>query len=180
MMTKFLFTRAYTFEAEKGARKHYFFELVNRYGEAMSVRLRDKDNADVIDLTIEMDGDVGTATFLYYGKEYNLRADRFIPKGFKAPRLPEPELKLWAETREDVLKDAYIYNCDHRAELEATEQCGCYYCKRIFSPSEIEEWTHGNETAICPYCGVDSVIPNVPGVVKITPELLSKLNKKYF
>lgn len=47
-------------------------------------------------------------------------------------------------------------------------KCGCFYCLRIFSSSEIEEWCpeldDGEKvTAICPYCGIDSVIGESSG-----------------
>lgn len=44
--------------------------------------------------------------------------------------------------------------------------CGCFYCLRIFSPKEIVEVIEekdGLETALCPYCGVDSVIGKASG-----------------
>ena len=49
-----------------------------------------------------------------------------------------------------------IYNKD---SLEKSDLCGCYYCGRIYSPKEIVEWTDGGQiTAICPHCGIDTVL----------------------
>ena len=43
--------------------------------------------------------------------------------------------------------------------LKTATKCGCYCCCTIFSPSEIKRWTDNPpRTAICPYCGVDSVL----------------------
>lgn len=39
--------------------------------------------------------------------------------------------------------------------------CGCFYCEQLFSPREITEWIeepNGGQTAICPKCGIDSVL----------------------
>ena len=44
--------------------------------------------------------------------------------------------------------------------LSKAEQCGCYYCLKTFVFDEIEEFIDGKETAVCPRCGVDSVIGN--------------------
>ena len=44
--------------------------------------------------------------------------------------------------------------------LMQVDKCGCCYCLRIFSPTEIVDYVpdrKGN-TAICPYCQVDCVI----------------------
>jgi hypothetical protein len=52
----------------------------------------------------------------------------------------------------------------HREEILASERCGCFYCGAIFLPSEVVDWTDAEElfdkgtTAICPKCGIDSVI----------------------
>ena len=44
----------------------------------------------------------------------------------------------------------------------SSKLCGCFYCERNFKPTEIEEWIDKNiqtgETAICPKCGIDSVL----------------------
>lgn len=60
----------------------FFSNLVQRFGECASFKLTDKDNSDVIPATLEMNGEAETATFLYRGYEYSLRAVRFIPKAY--------------------------------------------------------------------------------------------------
>jgi hypothetical protein len=82
--------------------------------------------------------------------------------------------------------DCYIahkYSSNHRAELEKDRICGCFDCLRIFSPSEIEEWvpeTMDGEcvTAVCPYCGDDSIIGESSGY-PITKEFLKKMHDKW-
>ena len=39
-------------------------------------------------------------------------------------------------------------------------QCGCYSCIRVFNGNDVRDWTDGRQTAICPNCGVDAVLPN--------------------
>ena len=53
---------------------------------------------------------------------------------------------------------AQVHASKHRVEIEASEQCGCFFCFRTFAPSAIKSWTDGNQTALCPHCGVDSVL----------------------
>lgn len=62
----------------------------------------------------------------------------------------------------------------NKSELEKTNSCGCYYCQKTFQLNDITEWTDEGQTALCPYCGVDSVIPNP------TEENLKELHKYYF
>ena len=173
MMNKFYYSRTYTFETPKGHRKHYFFNLVERFGEVASFTLTDKDNDDVISATIKMDGDTETATFLYRGYEYSLRADRYNPKGY--PLNIEGRFKK----KDDMLKDAHLHTANNAAEIEEAKECGCICCRRIFSADEVEEFAEHGETAICPYCGCDSIITDSCGI-KLTKELLSDLNIIYF
>ena len=35
---------------------------------------------------------------------------------------------------------------------------GCYYCTKQYPSDEIEEFVDGEKTAICPKCGIDSVV----------------------
>ena len=54
---------------------------------------------------------------------------------------------------------AHKYSSNYRKLLERSTVCGCFYCERIFKPTEIKEWVDGGETALCPCCGIDSVLP---------------------
>jgi hypothetical protein len=49
-----------------------------------------------------------------------------------------------------------------------------------FKPNEIEDWIEDNSgTAICPYCGINSVIGESSGY-PITQELLKKMRDYWF
>ena len=49
-----------------------------------------------------------------------------------------------------------------------SEKCGCYHCISVFESSEITEWCDGEKTALCPSCGIDSVIPNETDINVLT------------
>lgn len=60
----------------------------------------------------------------------------------------------------DSLVENAINEARHnRSKLTLSTEVGCYYCRQIFFPSEITEWTDDDSTALCPKCGIDSVIP---------------------
>ena len=47
--------------------------------------------------------------------------------------------------------------------LNESTECACVYCLKMYDPKEITEWCselNGKDSALCPYCGIDSVIPN--------------------
>ena len=80
------------------------------------------------------------------------------------------------------LEEAQRGSMRHRAAVLASEWCGCFYCLAAFRPWEIRDWvdepepapgsesggagvtneggeTDLGETALCPRCGIDSVLP---------------------
>ena len=56
------------------------------------------------------------------------------------------------------VRDAHKHSIHHRDEIVASTACGCFQCCATFSPHEIAEWTDHDDTALCPMCGIDSVI----------------------
>jgi len=79
--------------------------------------------------------------------------------------------------RNNRLEDAHKHSLYNREELLQSEVCGCFGCMRIFSPEKIKEWVDKDEnnvgeTALCPFCGMDSVMgdksefPMVKGFLK--------------
>jgi hypothetical protein len=53
---------------------------------------------------------------------------------------------------------AHKHSTRHRAEIEASPSCACFFCFRKFPSNEITKWVDANQTALCPKCGVDSVL----------------------
>jgi hypothetical protein len=79
---------------------------------------------------------------------------------------------------------AHAHSIFHRAEIEASSLCGCFYCQRTFAPHEIKEWVDDTKpqaewTAICPFCWIDSVIGDKSGF-PLTREFLRDMNKLWF
>jgi hypothetical protein len=60
----------------------------------------------------------------------------------------------------DFLELAHKSSLSHKEEILASDVCGCFYCGETYPPKEIEEWIEekSSETAICPKCGIDSVL----------------------
>ncbi|MEO7590102.1 MAG: cytoplasmic protein [Byssovorax sp.] len=65
------------------------------------------------------------------------------------------------------LVNAHTHSINHREALFRSERCGCFNCLAIFPPGDIEDWTDEvegvNVTAICPKCGIDTVIGSASG-----------------
>lgn len=78
---------------------------------------------------------------------------------------------------------AHRHSSRHRQEVLASDRCGCFYCLAIFAPSAIErwvdEWENVGQTALCPSCGIDSVIASESGY-PITEEFLARMRTHWF
>lgn len=74
------------------------------------------------------------------------------------------EVELSAgELRELLLTRAHAAAADNRADIEGSAGCACFHCVSWFPAGNIEKWIDHGETAMCPNCGIDAVIPDKSG-----------------
>lgn len=77
------------------------------------------------------------------------------------------------------LGDIYQYSTRHKKSILESPYAGCFFCKTLVPTRDITEWVHEDQTAICPKCGVDSLLPDNQ-YFPITPELLQIMYEEYF
>lgn len=75
--------------------------------------------------------------------------------------------------------EAHQYCGNNKKQLLKDKKCGCFYCLSIFEPTKIERWIDNEETAICPYCGIDSVIGELSGFA-VEENFLKKMQEYWF
>ena len=65
-------------------------------------------------------------------------------------------------TDKDEYQLAHKYSESNEKDVRNSKKCGCFFCFKTFSPEEITEWLSdkNGRTALCPYCGIDSVLPD--------------------
>lgn len=80
---------------------------------------------------------------------------------------------------ENIVENASKYSLHNRKAIEASGKCGCYYCCSIFEAKLVKDYTDADDTALCPMCGIDSVIAEKT-VGNITEEMLEELNQRWF
>lgn len=82
-----------------------------------------------------------------------------------------------------AVRVAHEYSINHRSEVLASDVCGCFYCKATFPTSQITEWTDDvngeGQTALCPRCGIDSVIGERAGF-ELSADFLALMNRYWF
>ena len=75
---------------------------------------------------------------------------------------------------------AHKHSIRNREEIQRSVVCGCFYCLETYPPSKIEDWLdedHG--TALCPECGIDSVIGSESGY-PVSFHFLKKMRAYWF
>lgn len=77
--------------------------------------------------------------------------------------------------------EAHRYCTSNKQMLRKDNLCGCFYCLNVFSPEEIKDWIKDKNgyTALCPRCGIDSVIGESSGY-PITEDFLKEMNEYWF
>ncbi len=73
------------------------------------------------------------------------------------------------------IEDAPDRSIRNRSALAESESASCFFCVRTFPSAEVTSWTDQGETAICPNCHVDAVLPG-----EIDPETLTATNEYCF
>lgn len=74
----------------------------------------------------------------------------------------------------------HALSSQHRTRVEASVRCGCFHCKKFFTPDTIRRWTDGGQTAMCPVCRVDAVLPESGLNKPLTQEILDSMHQVYF
>jgi hypothetical protein len=90
------------------------------------------------------------------------------------------------------VETAHGHTSFHRAAIEASGLCACGHCHARFPPAEIVEWTDwlpsvpfavrsrdNGQTAVCPRCGVDAVLPDSVGL-DLSEAFLSRFRDHWF
>ncbi|MBZ0186038.1 MAG: hypothetical protein K8F91_07250 [Candidatus Obscuribacterales bacterium] len=79
----------------------------------------------------------------------------------------------------EELQRAHQHSSNHRSSIESGNLCGCFHCVCTFRPAEITKWTDGENTALCPYCGIDAVVSS-HDVQDISTDFLNAMREYWF
>lgn len=79
-----------------------------------------------------------------------------------------------------LLKQAHKLSSKHGQAVKASKQCGCFFCLSTFDPKHIYEWIDSGDTALCPVCGIDSVLPENDLCEATNLEFLTEMKEYWF
>ena len=89
--------------------------------------------------------------------------------------------KIQSTTKLNTTRDEHKKSFKNAAAVRQSTKCGCFNCQRIFDANKVIDFVterDGQKTALCPYCGIDSVIQDFN--VEVTPALLKTMNREWF
>jgi hypothetical protein len=94
------------------------------------------------------------------------------PKLPPQPREPKP-------ATDPMLLGAHLHANKHRAELETSTSCACFFCFGLFAFGDITKWIDADQTALCPRCGIDAVLGSSSGYT-IKNTFLRRMHMHWF
>jgi hypothetical protein len=95
-----------------------------------------------------------------------------IRQGVALSDKPEP-------TVESHIVNAHDHSTRNRSDVVRSSLCGCFCCEHIFPAAEVVSWLPSENTALCPYCDIDSVIGSASGI-ELNREFLRRMNEFWF
>jgi hypothetical protein len=79
---------------------------------------------------------------------------------------------------DDEIRQTHAYCRENRAPVSSSKQCGCFYCLAVFRPEDITFWLEDENTALCPRCMTDSVLPG--GFARLDRQFLQRMHDYWF
>jgi hypothetical protein len=80
----------------------------------------------------------------------------------------------------DELVAAHRYCTNNRGQLDASSEAGCFFCKSMFASGDVTDWCDEGQTALCPRCGIDSVLGSHTGLPIADPAFLEAMHQYWF
>ena len=84
----------------------------------------------------------------------------------------------------EYLREVHHKSFGNKEIIDKSNTCGCFFCERLFDAIEVTDENYmtevsGVKTAVCPYCGIDSVLGDGDGT-EITEGILKDMYEAYF
>jgi hypothetical protein len=83
-----------------------------------------------------------------------------------------------ANINDPILEAAHRHSFKNREVIQAGGDCGCFFCLKTFDALSVTKWTDDGQTALCPFCGIDSVLS--VNVDSIDPSFLRQMHRRFF
>jgi hypothetical protein len=79
---------------------------------------------------------------------------------------------------DDLYQQLHKYSFNNQFWISRSKTVGCFFCIKMFPAKDVCEYVPGEKTAMCPYCGIDSLLGDYN--VQITQSMLEDMNRVWF
>ncbi len=84
--------------------------------------------------------------------------------------------------RKAILEGYKSHSVNNEIEIIRSKKCGCYFCTKTYNARKVTEWEQGDggrASAICPECGMSTVIGDASGV-PLSKDLLKEMHEVFY
>lgn len=81
--------------------------------------------------------------------------------------------------KESQLKKIHAYSSHNKKLIDTAEKCYCFYCKSSMKSDEIKTYIDNGQTALCPKCDIDAIIPDSIEDT-VDEQVISEMNEYWF
>lgn len=85
----------------------------------------------------------------------------------------------YSSEKKKLLEKVHAFSTNNKRLIEKSDKCFCFYCKKTMDSNEITRFLDNDNTALCPHCGVDAIIPDCIDV-DIDETLINDMNNYWF
>lgn len=78
-----------------------------------------------------------------------------------------------------LLEKLRTCSSNNRQTIAISDRCYCFHCKASMDHSEITDFLEDGQTAICPHCGVDAILPDYIDE-NINEDVVSQMHDYWF
>ena len=80
---------------------------------------------------------------------------------------------------ESQLKKLHAYSSHNKDLIDTADKCYCFYCKSCMKKSDIKDYIDNGQTALCPKCEIDAIIPDSIEDT-VNEQIISEMNEYWF
>lgn len=81
--------------------------------------------------------------------------------------------------RKELLQKLHTYSSNNKELIMKANRVHCFHCKSNMSYRDIKEYIDNDSTGLCPYCGIDSLLPDSIDD-NIDDSIIEDMNKYWF
>lgn len=87
--------------------------------------------------------------------------------------------QTYSHEKESQLNILQAYSSHNKKYIDTADSCYCFHCKSSFKATDIVSYTDNGQTALCPKCHVDTIIPDSINH-EVNESIIEEMNKYWF